>query len=396
MANKPKPVKLDDATKNFVNWNKMYGEKQRESVQKAIDIRRKEIKQAWVKKRAGKNPEMPTERDKRLLKIGGGSSRSNRQKGRPKKETVKSIQHAYAPDKKWRTVIKEPKMKLEPLKQNDDPFNGAFTKKLKGKNGMLEQSELEKQILELIDEGFSDTEIAHIIEASGINKDEKGMIGDVKTNGGSLPKDTRKKVKDALNKAKTLGLKSEETDIEEGIIRKIERFLTPTKTRYDGIMKKANKQLESYINDLINEGFSDDEIVNLVEVRAGKIKLTPGKKLTPKEYKQMKAAALAKKKAKDTAKAAPPKEEPAVQSSGLDLITQHPDAKLIRSALSNVPAAHKQAAVSWLMNAIQDHKDNHIGAFVRNPHETMQSILKNNNKNKNKVSLPKLKFMGDE
>jgi hypothetical protein len=128
--------------------------------------------------------------------------------------------------------------------------------------------------------------------------------------------------------------------------------------------------------------------------KVGKVKLTPGKPMTKKQYAEMKAKAMSRKKVKPVAK--PAKAEEAPEISGLDLITQHPMNRQIRSVLSTIPKTeHKTAAVNWLTAAIKNHKDNHVQSFVSNPFETMKSIL-NDRPKKTGPSLPKLKFMGEK
>lgn len=129
--------------------------------------------------------------------------------------------------------------------------------------------------------------------------------------------------------------------------------------------------------------------------KVGKVRLTPGKPMSKKQYAKMKETALSKKKIVK-AKPVPKSQKPVEELSGLDLITQHPMNKQIRSVLATIPKTeHKEAAVNWLTKAIKDHKDNHVQSFVGNPFETMKSIL-NDRPKKTGPSLPKLKFMGEK
>lgn len=154
----------------------------------------------------------------------------------------------------------------------------------------------------------------------------------------------------------------------------------------------------------LNEDFIDlDEVGNLVveakvdRRKVGKVKLTPGKPMSKKEYAAMKAAALSKKK-KVVPQSKPKSKDSSENTEGLsgnDLITQHPQQKQIRSVLSTIAkTAHKELAVNWLINKIKDGKNNEVKSFVASPYETMKSILQDHEKNKrSKVTLPRVSFL---
>ena len=119
------------------------------------------------------------------------------------------------------------------------------------------------------------------------------------------------------------------------------------------------------------------------EGRVGKIKLT-GKKLTKKEFAKLKADALAKKVTKETT---PKKVEKTPEESGndLDMITQHPKQKQIRSALSNFTPEHRSRAQNYLSAAIRAKQENKVSGFLSDPHATVRGLLEK--KPKSKISL---------
>lgn len=187
-----------------------------------------------------------------------------------------------------------------------------------------------------------------------------------------------------------------------GTARTPDGRLRRTKVRKDFVKgdKPMHEDLETVLTELVEAGYSDDQILEMIVAEAkidrrkvGKVKLTPGKPMTKKQYAEMKSKAMSRKKVKPVKK----KEvEPEPEVTGLDLITQHPMNRQIRSVLSTIPKTeHKAAAVNWLTKAIKDHKDNHVQSFVSNPFETMKSIL-NDRPKKTGPSLPTLKFMGQK
>lgn len=189
--------------------------------------------------------------------------------------------------------------------------------------------------------------------------------------------------------------------------RKNDGTVSKTVVRKDLVKKKepgmTQEELDAYIDALSKDGFNEDEISHLVSQldeqkidrrKVGKVKLTPGKPMSKKDYATLKSRAMSKKtKIKPKPKSEEQKKE---ELTGLDLITQHPMSKVIRSTLSNIPkTAHKEQAVKWLISAIKDHKDNHVQAFVNNPFETMASIMRTNSAKQKKAgpSLPKITGM---
>lgn len=104
-----------------------------------------------------------------------------------------------------------------------------------------------------------------------------------------------------------------------------------------------------------------------------KIKLTPGKKMSKKEFAAAKAAALAPKPKKEMKKVATKAPE---ETNDLDLITQHAGAKQIRASLSNIPVpAHRDIAQKYVAASIRAGQGNKVHGFVKDPHGTLRGLM---------------------
>ena len=301
-----------------------------------------------------------------------------------------------------------------------------------------EMTELEQYIEKMIAEGFSDAEIAHMIEldeelsklAESVKERFKNIaagaasgafMGGVGTGnwkgavagaiGGTIAitalelRDAIKRRGDKKRQKAWLNMNANMKKTGSPVKEQRERLTQDDRERI-GATKAAERDGHDLPNQMSKElkdklkrareraksiGLKSEEI-ELEEQRAGKVKLTPGKKMTSAQFKKAKLEAAAKKKAKEAPKKEAPKEQQ--ETTGLDKILSSHDNRTIqqiKNIMKSIKSPDHRDAV--MKSLVSNPSKSNVMALIRDPIEFVKSTTAK--AKKGQPSLSKLKFMGE-